>query len=625
MNHHHHHHHHRRQGRGAAPGTRAGNIRALVSGEQRHAPPLPCPYPGPRPSPRLLQSSPCLGVVVFLALFLHRLLLGVAAQSVPYLAYDPPQSPSRSVPLPPPSYSTRLFPSAAGPYGLNVLLSVRLGDPDDPRTRIRVLLDTGSADLVVLANRVQYPYANSSQQVRADFGEHTLVVDGVAKKFVRSRVYREDFALGSPTQAPSASSPPTRSPTLESNSHNGTTAPPAPRYPAIIANTGFLLSDALRLDENQLQPENSTWPDLHDWSAIQGLIGLAFPWSSAAYTMTQSIITTEDAVPRSALAAARMIVLNISRLSEESYLHVGGVPADLQPMLAWAEPQPVRRRDFRHHGMPVYHLSVCNVDVFAASETSHLFALVDTGAVCLTLPSIAVDVIMAWVPAECAQDQPYCLVPESVQDVAELPALSFRLSEVGPPLYLPLSDLVFDLKPDADGTVRKAYCILADEGPNTVFRVSFGTMALRSLISVLDWDAGQVAFVQKSTHLPRRDALPSNRQLASAEDGTRRAAANVDIGLQHCKARARCAGEQTLSRLNYCENPSCDKYYFREMDPASFTCVYSVGFQLLVFIPLMLCVVGDLSMFRLHVRATKRMRRRLNLHRPHAARTAQAP
>ena len=104
---------------------------------------------------------------------------------------------------------------------------------------------------------------------------------------------------------------------------------------------------------------------------------------------------------------------------------------------------------------------------------------------------------MSWIPSECESNEVSdtsspvveCFVPESVRRTAELPWLTFGLSEaMGYPLTLRLGDLLLD----SNG--RRKYCIV--RGPSVyttpLSRVAFGTMVLSSFYTVFDMKNGYI-------------------------------------------------------------------------------------------------------------------------------------
>ena len=102
----------------------------------------------------------------------------------------------------------------------------------------------------------------------------------------------------------------------------------------------------------------------------------------------------------------------------------------------------------------------------------------DTGAICLTLPAPFFDTLLVLLPIEC--DDEDCFLKPGIQD---LPKLTFRLSELGQVVSLPLIDLAMNTTSGKTPLcLRRGNPIVYSEVNNihSPEVISFGTMALRS-------------------------------------------------------------------------------------------------------------------------------------------------
>lgn len=234
---------------------------------------------------------------------------------------------------------------------------------------------------------------------------------------------------------------------------------------------------------------------------------------------------------------------------------------------------------------PAFDFTVCGVRLYG--ESSFMGLMLDSSAVCLSLPTEAFNTVMAWAPSECTNAQPPgspdplvppCRVPESVGPSEPLPWLSFKLSEGGQPLYIPLRSLVVPGEgAEATDDGEQYYCILEKEAIEPALRSSsdphfpsivLGSLAMRSLYVVMDIGTTKMGMAPK--------VAPAD--LGAVSDG----------GNGNCAASAlpSCIGGDVYDAArNTCVAPDCgNSYAFQDLDEDTHTCYYATWAKALAVI-----------------------------------------
>ena len=285
--------------------------------------------------------------------------------------------------------------------------------------------------------------------------------------------------------------------------------------------------------------------------------------------------------------------------------------------------------------------------------------MVDTGAVCLSLPAEFFDTLMAYIPSHnCTaipktyyeQANRQCFV--TAEEAAALPFFSFQLSEKGTPLHIPLSALLVP-PPVAGGST--AYCVvrstsiedltsrLVAGSTRTSFdsqamnltnhRISFGTMVLESLYAAFDLDEGRVGLAQRHNRFfpgpsagansgggGRRRAFGNSGGSTSATGTTtgggggnfgHQAGGDSTMGWERCKPKARCRvdDQQWVPESNTCMDIGCTPYYLQWRDPATRQCVWAASFKAILFVLLALFVSSELLLQGGRVRIARQIAR----------------
>lgn len=199
-------------------------------------------------------------------------------------------------------------------------------------------------------------------------------------------------------------------------------------------------------------------------------------------------------------------------------------------------------------------------------------AVVSTASACLGLPSEMYNSLMSWVPVtgkSCADNGNIVCHFTNITAASELPWLSFRMSERGEQLYIPLSSLLIDDGPGGDqrlcvtrqgsifGTSSAPFFLPLDQA-----YVTLGTLALRSLYVVVDVEKGKVGLAQKTI-----------------------SEASAEIGNKSCETAAVCVGSEEFKESdNSCSAPYCHLYFFYHLDDETKTCRARAGLRSLAWV-----------------------------------------
>jgi len=306
--------------------------------------------------------------------------------------------------------------------------------------------------------------------------------------------------------------------------------------------------------------------------------------------------------------------LDLNR-GEASRLVLGGTYSAAD--IAWSQSQTAP--DFQE--LLLYSPSVCGAELLGASSGWWL-ALIDSGSSCLGLPSNVFYGLFRWIDPslrQCsfelhdgetsdeeaagsgeggasgggASNNAYlsarrCYLPRGA-DAASLPTLSFRLSQTGPLLRLPLSELL--LPTDADGT--REFCVRSHtsstvSGETRLIPILLGSQALHAFYAVFQMQPGAARVGLAPKH-------SANTAPNATLDALRRASG--------CAAQPTCIGQQTyVAASNECVPPNCAERYSRSYDEASGTCALSTGFEALALVLLVGFAVAELTLQEWQVR-----------------------
>ncbi|CAM9303069.1 unnamed protein product, partial [Heterosigma akashiwo] len=149
-----------------------------------------------------------------------------------------------------------------------------------------------------------------------------------------------------------------------------------------------------------------------------------------------------------------------------------------------------------YHTAHLHAPQVCGQDLLAGLS-GHWPMLVDTGAACLSLPREFFSKLLVWLEnVECVANAPDGIKRCYLNSTSDsLPVLTFRLTEEGGTLYLPLSDLLLDdgqeicLREDPSVLTTNLDVGSAETYVDPPPYISFGSLAVKSLYFAADFDA----------------------------------------------------------------------------------------------------------------------------------------
>jgi hypothetical protein len=329
---------------------------------------------------------------------------------------------------------------------------------------------------------------------------------------------------------------------------------------------------------------------LHDWYLGNGVLGQSYCWDGRDYdcaymTTFQRLIYNASGVSASAdylLQDARTLLFGLDLRTEDSgddkyvapttygnggsAMQLGGFDAQFADRLVWVQ-QATQDPDY--HQFILNDLQFCGAQILGNYSTDWN-VLVDTGSVCLTLPSDIYDSFDAW----------QGLNSTVIEDVNALPAFSFQVGDGAnsTTLYVPLGDLLvnetaIDVEQgapyvrvrDADGSVQQMrLCVLKGEsiayssaGQSTYYTdapdIVLGALALQSIYFAADFAQQTVGLANKL----------SNSYINGFSAAKR-------VG---CAPAATCKGDQTFRyATNDCTDPTCARYFFAVLDTDTMTC-----------------------------------------------------
>jgi hypothetical protein len=258
-----------------------------------------------------------------------------------------------------------------------------------------------------------------------------------------------------------------------------------------------------------------------------------------------------------------------------SSLQLGNVSAEFADSINWISQSTTAPK---YHQFFIQDFKMCGTLLLGNYSTSWN-VLVDTGAVCMTLPSEIYDSFERWFNESSIVD-----------DINELPSFSFQMSSGSNSdsptetsiFYIPLADLVINASAietekgapfittsssTSSSAERQRLCVLrgdaltydsngqqqyTDPAPEIVF----GALTLQSLYFAADFATYRVGLANKLTD--------------SYIEGTR--------SNKQCSAKRSCLGDQTyIPSINSCSDSDCHKYFFSHYDDEKKVCNYDMG------------------------------------------------
>ena len=334
------------------------------------------------------------------------------------------------------------------------------------------------------------------------------------------------------------------------------------------------VTDATSATEAAIENE-----DLHSFDAnpFWGLLGMNYDTSSTFRTLLSKV-------------GDNVFALDFRDENSPSSIELGGY--DQTYNLTWFQ-QPVQ--DPVYHMATIEGLSLCGVDL-SGNWTDSWSVLVDTSASCLTLPDEPYKALKTWLSSSGMSDA----------DIENAPPLSFTLPGEKSPLYVRLSDLVveagvLDEETSPPKTLSgKRFCILnngvklvTNQGRAfTWSHVTFGSLVLRSLYFVADYDHQKIGLANKGV-------FPSTSDVSQAGS---------------CAAPKQCIGEERYVKdENRCNVAPCKEYFFLDRDDDTMKCVWrSPAHGMGVFFVIVLLIVEMVTFFVSHYTAASITNRKVD-------------
>jgi hypothetical protein len=366
-------------------------------------------------------------------------------------------------------------------------------------------------------------------------------------------------------------------------------------------------------------------PKLHNWTSIDGDLGLSYcqscqltPFQTLLLNSTAGVAGTDfssfqSAAGTSLLTSSVPIVfgldLNLDLYGDNrnlnSSMQLGYIDQSYADSIVWHD---------QATDSPSYHqfiaedVEICGANVMT-KWAGNWPVIVDTGQVCVQLPTEFYKAFSGWFD-----------LTTPVTDASELPALAFKMfvssrpttsnpsPESATTFYIPLENLILDADVFVDegapnitiGGVTKSLCLLEsgqiadgqyDQSYNTP-NIVLGTLALKSLYFAADFAEGSVGIASK---------------LNASQSGIY--ASRNSISGSNCAPKLTCIGDQNYeSYTNTCRDPSCNKFFFTQVDTATQKCYYNTAFGWGLFFVCVIASMEVLSFFAIQQTTIEFMR-----------------
>jgi len=278
----------------------------------------------------------------------------------------------------------------------------------------------------------------------------------------------------------------------------------------------------------------------------------------------------------------------------ESGFHFGGYQHAEQ--IVWSEQQTnLYTADPVFIEAPLFHISLC--DVSLSPSEAFVTAQFVTSHNCLGLSRTLLFSLRKWLSDFCWQDEENDLQTghivcrfQSLNQIHELPVLTFQLAEEGPVLRLPLEALVTSrtrVDSDLQGNIYEAsLCIIqSDHFPShSKDKIVFGILPMEQFYTVIDVLEGRVGLWDYT--MPNTTA-----ELAAL-----------------CPSPPECIGQQELrTSTNECVDPVCRLW--EQVDEETKTCGVSVPLLAFVLVNLLVISLLDFCITETHLRLERKVRR----------------
>ena len=333
--------------------------------------------------------------------------------------------------------------------------------------------------------------------------------------------------------------------------------------------------------------------NLHDWYSGDGVIGLSYCQQSSTSSNNCNELTpfqklvqnasssgssslqfgldfrNNNSIENKYLYSTTTSDTGSSTNNNTSTMQLGGIDSNYMNSIIWTQ-QSVQKPSY--HQFYLNDLQFCSTEILSNYSTNWP-VLIDTGAVCLTLPSEIYDSFSAWFDNTTV-----------IEDTNSLPTFQFQVqNEVNTTtVYVLLSDLIINntdilsetgapyinVRNSYGGVEVKRLCVLRGSGisyessGDTVYytnapNIVLGSLALQSLYIGVDYTDYRVGVANKL----------SETYIASYIH------TSGNSGGSNCMRRMNCTGDQTyVSSTNTCRNPQCSRYFFTELNTSTMKC-----------------------------------------------------
>lgn len=286
--------------------------------------------------------------------------------------------------------------------------------------------------------------------------------------------------------------------------------------------------------------EFATTASLQSIGLASGIMGMGMDLPPSCSTQPR----TEQSVFYQMLVALNprlyWFSLDFNLPGTQSTLALGGYDEAYTGVVVWSEQAAVPTTLFQ---FMVYDLELCEAPMMAAAMRTNP-AFIDTSALCLTLPAEMFDAVTGWLPlvqVPCPDEQGFVTCRITSETLAAgLPSFSFRLSQDGDVLILPLLALVLDSGVEDGGIalcLRRGQLAMDTSSTEQYYslgEIVFGSMAVRALYTVINIDEQRVGFANKNNFL---------------------------VNEASCNAKVECADENSYDQsMNKCLVPPCSSY-----------------------------------------------------------------
>lgn len=235
-----------------------------------------------------------------------------------------------------------------------------------------------------------------------------------------------------------------------------------------------------------------------------------------------------------------------------------------------------------------YHFQMHDLNFCAVPLTNNVSSswpvLLDSGAVCLALPSSLYDSVIAWLGSSVEEFGKDVWVP--LVQYSSLPLLSFAVKQQttgNQPrrfLHIPLGSLIYQRNkwmPPELCLIRSAETTQDFSGVNGLTylqssKIVFGSMVMKSFFIGVDMGNGRIALsnTKKAMVLVNASKQYGRSQAASA--------ATSESRRPQCATKTVCIGSQSYyPPQNKCVSPKCSSFLFKALNTKTLVCEWDSG------------------------------------------------